>query len=440
MNTKLKPKFTTKRIIVAGALIVASAFAYTAKPMVQGATLDDLQSQKQAVQQKINDVNAKIKQEQAQIADAQKQSNTLKNQLSLLDLQINSTETQIEITGDKIDAANLEIADVSDQIDTTQNNIDKQKTILKDLISQINDLDSRSPLEIALENDNFTDFLNDLQFTTSIQEQSQDALNKIKVLKADLEDRETELKRQKDQLVTLNEQLNTQKNSLNTQRSGKQQLLNQTRGKEAVYQKLLAESAADQKALNDEVNELDDKIAAALGNNKLAPHKGLLAWPMDGTISQGYGRTGFTSLGYSFHNGLDIVAAPGTSIYAAADGTVIATGSTTSSGIDGAYGNWVAIKHDQGKFASHPIITLYGHMASFVLKPGQVVKEGALVGFEGNTGNTTRILYGPHRGYHLHFTVFDAKGFIVSPGAHQAKYGAYQVPAGAPYNPLDFLG
>jgi hypothetical protein len=64
---------------------------------------------------------------------------------------------------------------------------------------------------------------------------------------------------------------------------------------------------------------------------------------------------------------------------------------------------------------------------------------GDLIGFEGNTGNTTRLLYGPHRGYHLHFTIFDARGFGVAEGAHPKTYGAYQVPYGAPYNPLDFL-
>jgi len=155
---------------------------------------------------------------------------------------------------------------------------------------------------------------------------------------------------------------------------------------------------------------------------------------MNGVLTQGYGNTGFTALGYSFHNGIDIAGPAGTPIYSAGDGTVAATGTG-----NGAYGNWVAIRHDTGKFAAHPIITLYGHMSSFSMRTGQVVKEGDLVGFEGNTGNTTRLLYGPKRGYHLHFTVFDGSGFGVADGAYQKTYGAYQVPYGAPYNPLDFL-
>jgi len=440
MDSTRKQKIIAKTLVALMAVSTVAVLAFHRYKQAQGdAATDALQAQRDQIQQTVNQLQSQIKSYQTQINQIQKDANTLSNQIKILDLQITATQTQITATGKQIDDANLAIADVTDKITKTQEQIDKEKQILRDLIASINDMDQRSPLEIALEDDNFTDFLNDLQFTTSIQEQSQEALTQIKALKADLQIREDQLQKQKDELMLLNQQLNVQNQTLNTQRAGKQQLLTQTKNKESNYQKLLAISEADQKALNDEINNLDNQIAAKLGNNKLAPHKGLLAWPMDGTLTQGYGNTGFKSLGYSFHNGLDIAAPPGTSIHAAGDGTVIATGTTTPSGIDGAYGNWVAIKHDQGKFASHPIITLYGHMASFIVHSGQSVKEGAVIGFEGNTGNTTRILYGPERGFHLHFTVFDAQGFIISPGAYQNKYGAYQVPAGAPYNPLDFL-
>jgi murein DD-endopeptidase MepM/ murein hydrolase activator NlpD len=296
-------------------------------------------------------------------------------------------------------------------------------------------MDQLSPLEIALENDNFTEFLNDLQYTTSIQERSQEALTKIKALKADLETRQAELKKQKNDLDDLNTQLTKQKDGLNGQRVAKQSLLDQTKGQEKTYQKLLAVSQADQKALSDEINDLDNQIAKQLGSRRLPGIKGLFVWPMDGTLTQGYGNTGFTSLGYSFHNGIDIAAPPGKPIYAAADGVIQDTGTG-----DGAYGNWVSIKHPPlAKYGGKALISLYGHMSSFVAKKGNSVKQGDLIGFEGNTGNTTRLLYGPHRGYHLHFTVFDAEGYGVNKGTLTKQFGSYYVPFGATYNPLDYL-
>lgn len=436
MFSSPKQKRNNKKIAsFFSALLIAGAFfALSNHPFVTGQSADDLQRQKADKQKSLQEIEKKIAGFKSEIKAIQGQANTLKNQISIVNLQIAQTEAEIDATEDMIDAANLEIADVTEKIVQTQNDIKKQKQVLRELIFEINDLDQRSPLEIALENDNFAQFLDQVQYTTSIQTKSQETLVKIKQLNADLEQRQAALKTEKANLDTLLKQLDLTIAGLNGQQAAKQDLLDQTRGQEKAYQALLTEEQKAQKALNDEIYNLDTQIAAKLGNNRIKPKRGLLAYPMAGTMTQGYGNTGFTSLGYSFHNGLDIAAKANTPIYAAADGVVAHTGTG-----EGAYGNWVTIKHNTGPFASHAIVSLYAHMTSFVVKAGQEVKMGDLVGFEGNTGNTTRLLYGPHRGYHLHFTVFDANGYGVAKGTYENIYGAYMVPYGAPYNPLDFL-
>ncbi len=430
----MKLKTNNKLFGLVLSLLIAGVVFICSNTQVFSQNVSDLQSQINAKQKQLNELNAKVSQYQDQINAAKKQANTLKNQVNILNLQIVQTEAQISATEAKIDAANLEIADVTNKIVDTQKHISQQKDVLKSLIAEINDLDQRTPLEIALENDNFAEFLDQVQYISSVQEQSQETLTKIKQLKVDLDIRQADLRVEKGNLDTLLEQLDLTNTSLGNDQKSKIALLNATKGQEASYQHLLAISESAQRALNDEINALDAKISEKLGDRKLKPLHGLLAWPMQGTLTQGYGNTGFTSLGYSFHNGIDVAGPAGTPIYAAGDGTVAATGTG-----QGAYGNWVAIKHSTGKFAAHPIITLYGHMSSFGVKNGQVLKMGDLVGFEGNTGNTTRLLYGPHRGYHLHLTVFDAEGFGVAPGSLTKTYGPYQVPYGAVYNPLDFL-
>ena len=436
MFSTWKQKSNNKKIAQAISvfLIAGALFAFGGRVFVVGQTADELQQQKAEKQRALDAIEAKISSFKSQIKAQQGQANTLKNQISIVNLQIAQTEAEIEATEGMVDAANLEIADVTEKIVQTQNDIKKQKNILRNLIFQINDLDQRSPLEIALENDNFSQFLDQVQYTTSIQVQSQEALVKIKQLTADLEQRQSALKTEKANLDALLTQLDLTIAGLTGQQAAKQDLLDETRGQEKAYQKLLAEQQNLEKALNEEIYNLDSQISAKLGNNKLKPIHGLLAYPMKGTLTQGYGNTGFTSLGYSFHNGLDIASKANTPIYAAGDGTVVGVGTG-----EGAYGNWVAIKHHTGKFSGHPIISLYAHMSSFVLKNGQEVVMGDLVGFEGNTGNTTRLLYGPHRGYHIHFTIFDASGFGIAKGTYEKVYGPYMVPYGATYNPLDFL-
>jgi murein DD-endopeptidase MepM/ murein hydrolase activator NlpD len=86
-----------------------------------------------------------------------------------------------------------------------------------------------------------------------------------------------------------------------------------------------------------------------------------------------------------FHPGLDIAASQGTPILAAAAGTVLVAGDS------GGYGNAVVL--DNG----NSIATLYGHMVSVAVSPGQQVAAGDVIGYVGSTGMST----GPH----LHFEV-----------------------------------
>lgn len=425
---------TQSKTLTTCLLFISIIFVFGNISWVSGQTASELSQQRQAKQAQLDEILKKIADYQKQIKQQVSQANTLKNQISILNLQMAQTMAQIDATLNKIEAANIEIAEVTEKIVTTQQQIIKQKEVLKSLIVEINDLDQRSPLEIALENDNFGQFLDQVQYTASIQEQSQDALTKIRQLRSDLEKRQGDLKVEKANLDVLYNQLDVTKKSLATQQNGKQNLLDQTRSSEKAYQKLLSQSEEQQKALYEEINNLDAQISAKLGNKKLKANHGMLAYPMDGVMTQGYGNTGFRALGYTFHNGIDIAAPAGTPIYAAANGTVFASGTGKA-----AYGNWVAVKHNTGIFSTHSIVTLYAHMTSFVVRSGQVLRQGDLIGFEGNTGNTTAILYGPGRGYHIHFGVYDAEGFGVSDGAYGKIYGPYQVPYGAPYNPLDFL-
>ncbi len=88
-------------------------------------------------------------------------------------------------------------------------------------------------------------------------------------------------------------------------------------------------------------------------------------------------------------NGVDIGAARGTPVYAAADGIVIIA--RGGGGWNGGYGNYIVINHDNGSQ------TLYSHLRSVVIGFGQTVSRGQLIGYVGSTGRAT----GPH----LHFEV-----------------------------------
>lgn len=88
----------------------------------------------------------------------------------------------------------------------------------------------------------------------------------------------------------------------------------------------------------------------------------------------------------SFHPGMDFTAAVGTEIYATANG-IVALIKTEPWG----YGNHIVINHGNG------YTTLYGHLSRIIVRAGQNIKRGQLIGYVGNTGRST--------GSHLHYEV-----------------------------------
>jgi murein DD-endopeptidase MepM/ murein hydrolase activator NlpD len=422
----------TKKVIFLTLAVILGLNLITAKA---DDAVDKLNADKTARQQKLQEINQQIKQYQQQIAQTQKASSSLKNEIFIYDKQIASTELQIQARQTQIEDTNLQIGELEKLIQQKILDIEKNKQILGQLIVELNESDSNYWLKAALGSNSFSAFMDQIQYTKSFQDKVYELLQKIKDLKAQLKSNQNNLKIQLANLEELKNQLQITQEALTTQRNQKQTLLNQTRGLEQNYQKLLTSSKKQEQDVQQEIADLDAQIRAKLGYRSIPAAKGVLAWPIDGILTQGYGNTGFTALGYTFHNGIDIAAPAGQPIYAAADGEVIYTDHS-----DAAYGNWVAILHNIAtKGGNSQIITVYGHFRSFNASPGQKVKQGDLLGYEGNTGNTTRKLYGPERGYHLHFGVYDAEGFGVSDGKYANIYGPYKIPFGYTYNPLDFL-
>ena len=85
-------------------------------------------------------------------------------------------------------------------------------------------------------------------------------------------------------------------------------------------------------------------------------------------------------------NAVDFGAPIGTSVYATASGTVLIA---KSGGYNSGYGSYIVINHEGGAQ------TLYGHLSSVLVSPGDTVKQGDLIAKSGNTGRST----GPHLHY-----------------------------------------
>ena len=76
------------------------------------------------------------------------------------------------------------------------------------------------------------------------------------------------------------------------------------------------------------------------------------------------------------------------------------SGKVSMLGFNPNFGRYVTLSHPEG------FQTLYGHLDSFLVRRGQRVKQGELIGLMGNSGYST--------GSHLHFSIF-SRGEPVDP-------------------------
>ncbi|APU17542.1 MULTISPECIES: M23 family metallopeptidase [Actinoalloteichus] len=121
--------------------------------------------------------------------------------------------------------------------------------------------------------------------------------------------------------------------------------------------------------------------------------------PAQGTYTSGYGARWGTT-----HYGMDIANAIGTPILAAHDGVVIETGPASG------FGLWVRVQAADGT------VTVYGHIDSYSVRPGQQVQAGEQIAQMGNRGFST----GPH----LHFEVWaPGDGKKINPAAWLQERG-----------------
>jgi murein DD-endopeptidase MepM/ murein hydrolase activator NlpD len=105
-----------------------------------------------------------------------------------------------------------------------------------------------------------------------------------------------------------------------------------------------------------------------------------IAWPVAGRLTSAYGPRGGR-----LHRGIDVAAPIGTPIRAAQDGTV------RFAGWKGGYGYTAVIAHGDG------LTTRAAHQSELLVRRGQRVRRGQIIGRVGSTGSST----GPH----LHFEI-----------------------------------
>lgn len=188
--------------------------------------------------------NEKINCLEQKLQQLKQQNNTLSSQIQYMDTQIYLTALQINQTEQKIIDTGKEIDLLGSRIEGLDESLDY---LSKQLIQRIvvgYKKKSLSVFSILLDNKNAYDFLNQVKYLKTVQNNNQKLLYTVQETKTNAEEQKKLREEKKIELDKLNETLTYQNQTLNNQKVQKQKLLTDTQNDETTYQRLLTQAKA----------------------------------------------------------------------------------------------------------------------------------------------------------------------------------------------------
>ena len=327
--------------------------------------------------------------------------------------ELAQTRIRIAAVGDELGAAQerlarleaglerkrAELAAVRSRLDALRDRLERLRVrlrgarrVLAARLVELYKADAPDAVTVILEADGFDDLLERMELLDRIASQDRDVFDAVRQLKlatsvrtervAALERSETlaaqSILARRDAAAATSARLVSARNELAAARAERTAMLVEVRDERQRAREdlgaLEAEYAAVQRTLS-----AQPTYSPPTGSTPApAAGAGGLIWPVGGPITSPFGqRWG------RLHAGLDIGAAEGTPIRAAAAGRVALAGP------QGGYGNYTCVQH------AGALSTCYAHQSGFAVSQGATVAQGQVIGYVGNTGNSF--------GAHLHF-------------------------------------
>jgi len=205
----------------------------------------------------LQEYEKEISQYETNIERTQQEQKTLSNKIYILKQKISKLELEIKQSDIIIGDLEYQIGDTQESILKTSQKIEDSKEKLADILREIYEQEQKSFLEVLLVSENtISDFFEDLMALESLLFKNQDVLNEIKGLKLDLEEQEVILGEEKGDWEKMMEIQILQKQESQRTKGEQEWVLQKTKGEEAEYQKLLAESKARAQQIRERMFEL----------------------------------------------------------------------------------------------------------------------------------------------------------------------------------------
>lgn len=378
-------------------MTIAGLFCFYSQPISAVNTeVDKINTEISGVKQKLEDLKRQSAIYQKNIRQKQEEAMSLTNQLDILANQIAKSRLDLEATQQEIVKTQLEIDETGLMIKASEEKIAKRKAELSEILRQIHQTGETEYLEIFLLNQSVGDFFSEYESAKNLSTDLNMSLGKVKELKVQLVEKQDALLGKEAELETLVGELELEKIELEGQLAYKEDLLSETQESEEKFTNLYWQVKQEQDAASSNVTALEKKMRAKLAEIELTKPKltdSTLNWPVTkNTITSTFHDPNYPFRYLFEHPAIDIRAAQGTTLRAAADGYIL---TAKDAGMGYSY---IAIMHANG------ISTVYGHVSKIYVKADEYVSKGEVIGLTGGMPGTPgagRLCTGPH----LHFEV-----------------------------------
>ena len=364
--------------------------------------LDSLKAENKEIQRQIDGIQSQYDAAYSDMADVVAQKEAIDQEITLLNSKIETTNAQIA-------AYSQLIADTQDELDDADEALRTLSYEHRERIRVMEEQGNLTYWQVIFQANSFTDLLDRITMVEEINAADRRRIEQMRIASDIVTATQMNLETEKQDLEAVRIQLAEDEALLAQRREASDKLLVELEKKAEEFQILLAESEVLQEELMQEIAAKEAELKEAKYDEELKrlamkgenpPSNATWITPVTGArLTSPFGQRLHPVLKvYRMHNGIDLAIAQGTPIYATRAGKVTRTAYQA-----GGAGNYVSINHLDG-FAS-----IYMHMTHYVVKEGQTVSAGQLIGYVGSTGIST----GPH----LHFGVSYA-GTYVNPLAY----------------------
>src|SRR6478735_238973 len=346
---------------------------------------------------KLNDIRKKQTENTTQIETAEKELQGIQTQRQVLQSSIQELAGELAEANDRLAKAQadsdrfaVDTFLTSVQIDKTQKKLEvAQAAARRSAVLLYHRSDSSAMLDLIGSADGSGNFVEGSHYLHRVSGKRQDEAQRAIALRQQLDDQKTRLDESLKLADEARDQADAEQKRIEGLYAQQQAALTNAASTEQTYNGKVADLSAQKEQLEEDYQAASAEIAASLARVSDEPSygNGTFIRPIAGApINSPFGyRTDPVTGTQAFHSGIDFGASCGTPIHAAGSGKVL------SAGVQDGYGNATVINHGGG------LATLYGHQSAFAVSAGQVVTQGQVIGYVGNTGKST--------GCHLHFEV-----------------------------------